>query len=141
MRRFQSPFTTIAESVRWVSHRIRATSFWNEYLPTAVTTGRNYAELMRLHRPVGIWLLLWPTLWSLWLAGSGKPNERLFVIFVLGVIVTRSAGCVMNDYADRSFDSHVERTKDRPLAAGRISPPEALVLFAILALTALSVSS
>src|SRR5882757_4352564 len=107
MRRFQSPFTTIAESVRWVSHRIRATSFWNEYLPTAVTTGRNYAELMRLHRPVGIWLLLWPTLWSLWLAGSGKPNERLFVIFVLGVIVTRSAGCVINDYADRNLDPQV----------------------------------
>src|SRR5260221_1352510 len=90
----------------------------------------DYARLMRLDRPIGIWLLLWPTLWALWIAGHGKPEARLFVIFVIGTVLMRSAGCAINDYADRSFDPHVERTKDRPLAACRISTAEALVLFA-----------
>ena len=92
---------------------------------------------MRLDRPVGIWLLLWPTLWAVWIAGQGKPKPQIFIIFVLGTVLMRSAGCAINDYADRSFDPHVARTRARPLAAGRISTLEALVLFTILALTAL----
>jgi len=96
----------------------------------------DYARLMRLHRPIGILLLLWPTLWALWIAGQGRPDLRVLAVFVLGVVLMRSAGCVINDYADRDFDPHVERTRDRPIAAGRVSPREALVLFAALCLIA-----
>ena len=99
---------------------------------------REYARLMRLDRPIGIWLLLWPVLWALWIASSGHPDERLFVIFVLGTFVMRSAGCVMNDFADREFDPHVRRTADRPLAKQSVSPAEAIGLFAVLALLALA---
>ena len=95
-----------------------------------------YARLARLDRPIGIWLLLWPTLWALWLASSGRPDETVFIVFVLGVVLMRSAGCVINDFADRDFDPHVRRTRDRPLAAGRVEPREALALFAALALIA-----
>ncbi|MBI5783449.1 MAG: 4-hydroxybenzoate octaprenyltransferase [Gammaproteobacteria bacterium] len=97
---------------------------------------KDYAQLMRLHRPIGILLLLWPTLWALWIAGLGRPDPHVFVVFVLGVVLMRSAGCVINDYADRDFDPHVARTRDRPVAAGRVSPREALVLFAALCLIA-----
>jgi len=97
---------------------------------------RDYAQLMRLHRPIGSLLLLWPVLWALWLAGAGHPDPLVFVVFVAGVLLMRSAGCVINDYADRGFDPHVERTRDRPLASGRVSPREALVLFAVLSLLA-----
>jgi 4-hydroxybenzoate polyprenyltransferase len=90
-----------------------------------------------LDRPIGIWLLLWPTLWALWISGRGKPQPLIFIIFVLGTVLMRCAGCAINDYADRSFDPHVARTKDRPLAAGRISPLEALLLFALLSMTSL----
>jgi 4-hydroxybenzoate polyprenyltransferase len=138
MRRIQSPFTFVADTGRWLAHRIRSTSFWNEYLPAAIKTMSTYAELMRLNRPIGIWLLLWPTLWALWLAGAGRPNERLFLIFALGVVVTRSAGCVINDYADRNLDPSVRRTKDRPLAAKRVEPREALLVFFGLSLVALA---
>jgi 4-hydroxybenzoate polyprenyltransferase len=93
---------------------------------------------MRLDRPIGIWLLLWPVLWALWISGAGHPDERLFVIFVLGTFVMRSAGCVMNDFADREFDPHVRRTADRPLARQSVSTAEALALFAVLALIALA---
>ena len=99
---------------------------------------REYARLMRLDRPIGIWLLLWPVLWALWLSSGGHPDERLFVIFVIGTFVMRSAGCVMNDFADREFDPHVRRTADRPLARQAVSPAEALGLFAVLALIALA---
>jgi 4-hydroxybenzoate polyprenyltransferase len=99
---------------------------------------REYARLMRLDRPIGIWLLLWPVLWALWISADGHPDERLFVIFVLGTFVMRSAGCVMNDFADREFDPHVRRTADRPLAKQSVSPAEALGLFAVLALVALA---
>ncbi len=92
----------------------------------------DFAALMRLDRPVGIYLLLWPTLWALWLAADGVPRLGVLVIFVLGVCVMRSAGCVINDYADRHFDAHVERTRNRPLATGRVSPREALILFGCL---------
>lgn len=97
---------------------------------------KDYARLMRLHRPIGTLLLGWPTLWALWIAGQGRPDARVFIVFVLGVLLMRSAGCVINDYADRHFDPHVERTRDRPIAAGRVSPREALVLFAVLCLVA-----
>ena len=92
----------------------------------------DFAALMRLDRPVGIYLLLWPTLWALWLAAGGMPRLDVLLIFVLGVIVMRSAGCVINDYADREFDGSVERTRARPLATGRVAPREALVLFVVL---------
>ncbi len=95
-----------------------------------------YEKLMRLDKPIGILLLLWPTLWALWLSSFGFPNPFVFAIFVLGVALMRSAGCVMNDFADRRFDGQVERTKDRPLATGAVSPGEALALAAGLALLA-----
>ncbi len=98
---------------------------------------KEYALLMRLDKPIGTLLLLWPTLWALWLAGEGRPNSRIFSIFVAGVFLMRSAGCVINDYADRKVDPHIERTKNRPLAAGRVSPQEALMLAGGLALVAL----
>ena len=97
---------------------------------------REYAQLMRLHRPIGIYLLLWPTLWALWLAGNGQPPRGVTLVFVLGVILMRSAGCVMNDIADRDFDPHVARTRDRPLAAGRVSLGEAVGLMVTLCLLA-----
>ena len=87
-----------------------------------------YERLMRLDKPIGILLLLWPTLWALWIAAAGRPAWMLVWIFCLGTVLMRSAGCVINDYADRNFDLHVERTKDRPLAAGRVSVRETLLL-------------
>jgi 4-hydroxybenzoate polyprenyltransferase len=97
-----------------------------------------YARLMRLDRPIGIWLLLWPALWALWISADGHPDERIFVIFLLGTFVMRSAGCVINDFADREFDPHVRRTANRPLARGVVSPAEALAVFAVLGLLALA---
>jgi 4-hydroxybenzoate polyprenyltransferase len=95
-----------------------------------------YERLMRLHQPIGALLLLWPALWSLWLARRAVPEVEVLVIFLLGVVLTRSAGCVINDLADRKFDPHVERTRDRPLAAGIVSVREALALAAALLLIA-----
>jgi 4-hydroxybenzoate polyprenyltransferase len=111
--------------------------------PSAAESGlrrrlREYMRLMRLDRPIGIWLLLWPVLWALWISGDGRPDEQLFVIFVIGTFVMRSAGCVMNDFADRDFDPHVRRTADRPLAQQSVSTAEALALFAVLGLVALA---
>jgi 4-hydroxybenzoate polyprenyltransferase len=97
---------------------------------------RQYALLMRLDRPIGSLLLLWPALWALWLAGDGHPRSLVVVVFVLGVVLMRSAGCVINDYADRRIDPHVTRTRQRPLAAGRVSSREALILFVVLCLLA-----
>ena len=99
---------------------------------------REYARLMRIDRPIGIWLLLWPVLWALWISASGHPDERVFLIFVAGTFVMRSAGCVMNDFADREFDPHVRRTADRPLAKQSVSPAEALALFGVLGIIALA---
>lgn len=95
-----------------------------------------YEKLMRLDKPIGILLLLWPTLWGLWFAAGGLPPPDVLLIFFTGTVLMRSAGCVINDYADRNFDPHVERTKDRPLAAGVIQPAEALALAAVLMLIA-----
>jgi 4-hydroxybenzoate polyprenyltransferase len=101
----------------------------------------DYAQLTRLDKPIGIWLLLWPTLWALWFAAGGVPPLRLLAIFVAGTVLMRSAGCVINDFADRRFDPHVERTRQRPIAAGRVSPREALVLFVVLCIAALLVAA
>ena len=98
----------------------------------------DYWQLIRGHRPIGFWLLLWPVLWALWIAGHGHPDAEVFSVFVAGTWLMRSAGCAINDYADRGFDPHVKRTQDRPLAAGRISGTEALMVFAALSLVALA---
>jgi 4-hydroxybenzoate polyprenyltransferase len=95
-----------------------------------------YALLVRLHRPIGIYLLLWPTLWALWIAAEGWPHPGVLFIFVAGVVLMRSAGCAINDYADRHIDPHVARTRERPIAAGLVSPREALAVFAVLCLLA-----
>jgi 4-hydroxybenzoate polyprenyltransferase len=97
---------------------------------------REYALLMRLDKPIGTFLLLWPTLWALWLAGAGHPRQKVVVVFVLGAFLMRSAGCVINDIADRNLDPHVVRTRDRPLAAQRVSVREALWLFIVLCVAA-----
>jgi 4-hydroxybenzoate polyprenyltransferase len=102
---------------------------------------RNYAQLMRLDKPVGVWLLLWPTLWALWLAGAGHPDGGVFLVFVVGVIVMRSAGCVLNDFADRKIDPHVDRTRARPLATGAVAPIEAITLFIALSLIAVGLAA
>lgn len=96
----------------------------------------DFIQLMRLDKPIGIFLLLWPTLWALWIAGEGKPSIKISLIFLAGVVLMRSAGCVINDFADRKIDGHVERTKNRPIATGRILPLEALLLCAVLLLMA-----
>ncbi len=97
---------------------------------------RHYAHLVRLDRPIGIYLLLWPTLWALWIAAKGIPDFTILLVFIAGVVLMRSAGCAINDYADRDFDPHVSRTRTRPLAAGHITPKEAVLVFAVLALLA-----
>ncbi|HEY5558715.1 MAG TPA: 4-hydroxybenzoate octaprenyltransferase [Steroidobacteraceae bacterium] len=114
----------------WKPHVLRETA------SALGKTLQEYALLMRLHRPIGIWLLLWPAMWALWIAGQGRPDAKLLLIFVAGVVVMRSAGCVINDYADRDFDPSVARTRDRPLAAKRVAPGEALFLFVTLGLVA-----
>lgn len=120
------PPSAAATSVPWTQH---ARSLLKHY--------SRYWRLMRLNRPIGIWLLLWPTLWALWIASAGRPDPKVFTILVLGTIVVRSAGCVINDFADRKIDPHVARTADRPLATGEVAPLEALLLFAALMLIAL----
>lgn len=97
---------------------------------------QQYWLLARFDKPIGILILLWPALWALWVASDGKPD--LFVLFIIcsGVVLMRAAGCVINDYADRDFDPHVERTRQRPIAAGKVSPKEALIVFVVLCLTA-----
>jgi 4-hydroxybenzoate polyprenyltransferase len=92
-----------------------------------------YERLIRLDKPIGTLLLLWPTLWAVWIAAQGRPLTEELIIFVMGTILMRSAGCALNDWADRDFDGHVARTRDRPLAAGEITPNEALVVGALLA--------
>ena len=113
----------------------------SNFAPELVSQLRNYGKLMRVDKPVGIWLLLWPTLWALWLAGEGAPDQGLFVVFLLGVFVMRSAGCVLNDYADRKIDPYVERTRTRPIASGKVAPAEAVVLFVALSLIAIGLAT
>jgi 4-hydroxybenzoate polyprenyltransferase len=95
-----------------------------------------YERLVRLDKPIGALLLLWPTLWAVWLASGGRPHLGILLVFILGTLLMRSAGCALNDYADREFDPHVERTRSRPLAAGEIRPREALAVAAALAAAA-----
>ena len=99
---------------------------------TLVERMNAYERLMRLDKPIGILLLLWPALWGLWLAAYRVPDLDLLLIFVTGTVLVRSAGCVVNDFADRDFDPHVKRTRDRPLAAGLVKPGEALALAGVL---------
>ncbi len=99
-----------------------------------------YARLMRIDKPIGTLLLLWPTLWGLWIASNGHPHPAVLLVFVLGTVLMRAAGCVINDYADRDFDPHVERTRERPLASGKVTKKEALVLAASLALAAFALA-
>ena len=91
-----------------------------------------YARLMRLHKPIGTLLLLWPLTWALWISAAGIPKAEVLIVFLLGTVLMRSAGCVINDFADRNFDAHVERTADRPLATGEARPVEAIILFFVL---------
>ena len=97
----------------------------------------HYLKLIRFDRPIGSYLLLWPTLWALWIAANGIPDLRILIIFVAGVFVMRSAGCAINDFADRDIDAHVERTANRPLATGAISAKEAIGVFIVLSMLAL----
>jgi 4-hydroxybenzoate polyprenyltransferase len=97
-----------------------------------------YLQLVRLNKPIGILLLLWPTLWGLWIAAKGMPDATVLIVFIVGTVLMRSAGCAINDYADRDFDGQVKRTAQRPLAAGKISSTEALIIAAVLALIAFS---
>ncbi|WP_040260337.1 4-hydroxybenzoate octaprenyltransferase [Pseudomonas massiliensis] len=92
----------------------------------------DFIQLSRMDKPIGIYLLLWPTLWALWIAGEGHPSLANIVIFVLGVVLMRAAGCVINDFADRKVDGHVRRTEQRPLVSGKVRGREALVFFAVL---------
>ncbi len=101
---------------------------------------RQYGLLMRVDRPIGTLLLMWPALWALWIAGEGKPSPFVTLVFVLGVFLMRSAGCVINDYADRKLDPHVARTRGRPIAAGHVTPREGLLLFLALCLLALALA-
>lgn len=109
---------------------------FQERLPALKERAGQYALLTRLHKPIGIFLLGWPALWALWLAAEGLPDVFILAVFVLGILLMRSAGCVINDYADREVDPHVERTKQRPMATGAVSTTEALTLFVVLALIA-----
>jgi len=118
----------------------------NKKMPARVAPGvinqfQNYVKLMRLDKPIGIWLLLWPALWALWLAGEGNPDPGIFAVFMFGVVIMRSAGCVLNDLVDRNIDPYVERTRMRPIASGAVAPLEALTLFVALALIAVGLAA
>jgi 4-hydroxybenzoate polyprenyltransferase len=102
------------------------------HTPAFINTAKPYWELMRFHRPIGTLLLLWPTWWALWLAAKGPPSISLFIIFTLGVVVMRAAGCVINDIADRDIDKHVARTKSRPLASSALKLTQAKITFIVL---------
>ncbi len=109
--------------------------------PGVINQFQNYVKLMRLDKPIGIWLLLWPALWALWLAGEGNPDPGIFAVFMFGVVIMRSAGCVLNDLVDRNIDPYVERTRMRPIASGAVAPLEALTLFVALALIAVGLAA
>jgi 4-hydroxybenzoate polyprenyltransferase len=105
-------------------------------IDTALDRFKQYWLLARFDKPIGILILLWPALWALWVASDGQPNGLVLTVICLGVVLMRAAGCVINDYADRNFDPHVERTKQRPIAAGKVTPKEALIVFVLLCLCA-----
>jgi len=120
----------LLERIRWLG----------KHIDIQVARCGAYVRLMRLHRPIGIWLLIWPTLWALWIAANGRPSSELFLIFALGTVIMRSAGCIINDFADRKIDPHVARTRDRPLATGEVPLVGAVVLFGVLMLLALGLA-
>jgi 4-hydroxybenzoate polyprenyltransferase len=123
----------LARSRAFLKHiRVRLEEGFQRRFPHVHAHLPDYWRLMRMDRPIGIFLLLWPTLWCLWIAAGGIPDFDLLIIFIAGTILMRAAGCCINDFADRDFDGHVERTQDRPLAAGRVSGKEALILCALL---------
>lgn len=124
---------------RWekrLAHAWRRSRWAREAQPALLGRLGSYARLTRIHRPIGTFLLLWPTLWALWFAAGGHPSPVYFVVFVVGTFLMRSAGCAMNDFADRKIDAHVWRTEDRPLARGEIHSWEAVLVFVVLALLA-----
>lgn len=116
---------------------MKTASYGMSLLPEISAQLAAYARLMRLDRPIGIYLLLWPVLWSLWIAAEGFPSEKVLLIFFLGTVLMRSAGCIINDFADRNFDGRVKRTRDRPMATGAVTKGEAVALFAVLVLLSL----
>jgi 4-hydroxybenzoate polyprenyltransferase len=121
------------KSVRAAERRLLDRLRWlGQHIDILVARSSAYVRLVRLDRPIGIWLLLWPTLWALWLATDGGPSGDVLVIFVLGTVVMRSAGCIINDFADRNIDPHVARTRDRPLATGEVPVSGAAVLLIVL---------
>ncbi len=123
---------------RRLRHHWRRSRLARRGVPWLIARLGAYARLTRINRPIGTFLLLWPTLWALWLASDGHPAPWLFVVFVLGTFLMRSAGCAINDFADRRIDRHVWRTRARPLARGDIHSAEALAVFAVLGLAALA---
>ena len=134
------PLITLRDRARWLFHRFTATALMTDLLPGAGGRMLAYAQLLRLNKPIGIWLLLWPVLWALWIASEGKPSEHIFLVFIAGTVLTRSAGCAINDFADRKIDPQVARTRDRPLARGAIEPREAVILSIALGLVALGLA-
>lgn len=137
IRPARAPFR---DRLRWLGHKIGTTAFVTDFLPGAGAKLRAYAALTRLNRPIGIYLLLWPVLWALWLSSNGEPDPHVFIVFVIGTILTRSAGCAINDFADRKFDGHVKRTRDRPLVTGAVDPIEAIAICGGLGLVALGLA-
>jgi 4-hydroxybenzoate polyprenyltransferase len=129
MTRFSVP-PFIAEKNRQLQRCLQ------ERFPVVYRRAPDFWRLMRMDKPIGIFLLLWPTLWCLWIAAQGVPDFKLLVIFVLGTICMRAAGCCINDYADRNFDGHVQRTHNRPIPTGKITPKEALQTCAALSVLA-----
>lgn len=137
IRPAKAPFR---DRVRWLGHKLATTALFTDILPGAGAKLRAYGALTRLNKPIGIYLLLWPVLWALWLSSDGHPDPHVFIVFVLGTILTRSAGCAINDFADRNFDGHVKRTKDRPLVTGAVDPIEAIAICGGLGLVALGLA-
>jgi len=126
------------KSVRAAERRLIERIRWlGKHIDIKVARCGAYVRLLRLDRPIGIWLLLWPTLWALWLASDGRPDGGVLLVFLVGTVVMRSAGCIINDFADRQIDLHVARTRDRPLATGEVSIAPAITLFAVLMLIGL----
>jgi 4-hydroxybenzoate polyprenyltransferase len=134
------PLIPVRDHLHWLGHKITATPLFTEILPGAAAKLKAYAALTRLNKPIGIWLLLWPVLWALWLSSGGKPDPHVFTVFVIGTVLTRSAGCAINDFADRKFDGHVKRTRDRPLVTGAVDPAEAVAICLGLGLIALGLA-
>ena len=119
-----------ADDLRALAMRSRQRKRWlAQHAAVAISRSGAYLRLMRLHRPIGIWLLLWPTLWATWIAAQGRPSGELLFIFVVGTVVMRSAGCIINDFADRKIDRQVARTRERPLATGEVPLVGAFVVF------------